>query len=200
MSLIKCPECGTQISDKADECPICGCPKIEWEKEKKIKCSYCGSDKIDKNGYCDICGMKSAERRDKENRTISTNEPYVICPKCGFHNKSNGFKCKKCGYHYKMNEYKVIYPKDENCEFHGVYRSTLFNGLQEVYCPRCGSENCSHYQEQVFMPGKTKTKYTANLNPFKPFTLVNKKEKVIRKDRTITESKFVCNKCGKIFY
>ena len=26
MALIKCPECGKEISDKAEFCPHCGCP------------------------------------------------------------------------------------------------------------------------------------------------------------------------------
>lgn len=26
MALIKCPECGRQVSDKASSCPQCGCP------------------------------------------------------------------------------------------------------------------------------------------------------------------------------
>ena len=26
MALIKCPECGKKISDKARKCPDCGCP------------------------------------------------------------------------------------------------------------------------------------------------------------------------------
>ena len=26
MSLIKCPECGNNMSDKATACPSCGCP------------------------------------------------------------------------------------------------------------------------------------------------------------------------------
>lgn len=86
-----------------------------------------------------------------------------------------------------------------NDDFKGIYKYTLFNGKQEVYCPRCGSEKCSHYQEQRIIPGKTKTKYTANINPLKPLTLVNKKEKVIRKDQVVTESKFLCNSCGMIF-
>ena len=41
MALIKCPECGKEISDKASNCPNCGCPieqksKIE-EPENKIE-------------------------------------------------------------------------------------------------------------------------------------------------------------------
>lgn len=27
MALIKCPECGNRISDKAESCPYCGCPR-----------------------------------------------------------------------------------------------------------------------------------------------------------------------------
>lgn len=103
------------------------------------------------------------------------------------------------------NMFNVISKKRTNIEesktnnFKGIYRSTLFYGLQEVYCPRCGSDNCSHYQEQKIIPAKAKTRYTANLNPLKPFTLVNKKERVVRKENVVTESKFVCNNCGKIF-
>lgn len=90
-----------------------------------------------------------------------------------------------------------IEAKNEN--FNGIYRYSIWNGKTEVYCPRCQSENCSYYTEQKIIPGKTKTSYTANLNPLKPFTLVNKKEKVLRKDKAVTESKIICNDCGKIF-
>lgn len=95
---------------------------------------------------------------------------------------------------------KNTYKQDDFDEdFKGIYKYEIFGGKQRVYCPRCGSENCSHYQEQKIVPGKTKTKYTANLNPLKPLTLVNKKEKIIRKDQIVTESKFLCNSCGMIF-
>ena len=81
-----------------------------------------------------------------------------------------------------------------------VYINILYSEKKkEVYCPRCGSENCSHYTEQKFVPGKTKTRYTANLNPFKPFTLVNKKEKILRKDQTYEINKIICNDCGYTF-
>ena len=32
MSIIKCPECGKEISDKAEKCPNCGCPMEEIKK------------------------------------------------------------------------------------------------------------------------------------------------------------------------
>lgn len=105
--------------------------------------------------------------------------------------------------YHEVKETKNIENKEvpeSKSEFDGIYRYSLFGGKQEVYCPRCGSSDCSWTQEQKIIPGKTKTKYTANLNPFHPLTLINKKEKVIRKDEIRTEKKIVCNSCGKIFY
>ena len=34
MALIKCTECGTEVSDKADKCPKCACPISTANKEK----------------------------------------------------------------------------------------------------------------------------------------------------------------------
>jgi len=31
MALIKCPECGKEISDLATQCPHCGCPSNKWQ-------------------------------------------------------------------------------------------------------------------------------------------------------------------------
>lgn len=36
MALVKCVECGKEVSDKAKSCPNCGCP-INEKKEKTIK-------------------------------------------------------------------------------------------------------------------------------------------------------------------
>ena len=36
MAMIKCPECGNQVSDKAKACIHCGCP-ISIETRKKVK-------------------------------------------------------------------------------------------------------------------------------------------------------------------
>lgn len=39
MALIKCPECGKEISDKAEKCIHCGCPimtNFEQEEEGKV--------------------------------------------------------------------------------------------------------------------------------------------------------------------
>lgn len=51
MAIIKCPECGHQISDKAPVCPSCGVEiagKIE-------KCPYCGEVFFKSEGVCPHC-------------------------------------------------------------------------------------------------------------------------------------------------
>lgn len=126
----------------------------------------------------------------------------MYCSKCGTQIEDDSNFCFNCGYQVQgmVNENIDDYsPTKQQTKFNGVYRSLLFGGLQEVYCPRCKSSDCSHFQEQQVVPAKTKTSYKANLNPLKPFTLVNKKEKTKRKEQTYYVDKFVCNKCGKIF-
>ncbi len=169
MALIKCPECGREISDKAEVCIGCGFPLKEYLSSERTKndkiCAYCGSKDLDGDGYCNDCGLKQP-----------------VPP------KEKHFKAEDRGKEKELEE----------PEFEGIYRKTS-RGFQEVYCPRCGSENCSYYQEQRFIPAKTKTRYTANLNPLRPFTLMNKKEKVIRKEELTTETKIKCNDCGYTF-
>ena len=51
MALIKCKECGHEISDKASACPHCGCPI-----EKGLICSECGSSLNPYDMICPKCG------------------------------------------------------------------------------------------------------------------------------------------------
>ena len=66
MSLIKCPECGQKISDKAKACPKCGCPVNEKEEKKSnkiklvaAKCPNCSSNievnQNDNKVKCEYC-------------------------------------------------------------------------------------------------------------------------------------------------
>lgn len=182
MALIKCPECNREISDKAKQCIHCGFPLDEYLQEKdsinkeneKLKekywCRNCYRQNKIGEDYCEFCGNRLTPYYEMENLSINN------------HKEENN-----------------VEKKPEIKQFNGIYRYSLFGQKQEVYCPRCGSDNCSHYQEQRIVPGKTKTKYSANLNPLKPFTLINKKEKVIRKDEVVTDNKIICNSCGYIF-
>lgn len=67
-------------------------------------------------------------------------------------------------------------------------------------CPNCGGVNYHAFvEEKVIRKGKTKTTVSLNLNPLKPFTVFDQKEKVVREPWTVQESKFVCDDCGEIF-
>lgn len=125
----------------------------------------------------------------------------IKCPECGKEISDKAESCINCGFpiskHIEKREIRQVETYEKT--FNGIYKYTFFNGKQEVYCPRCRSENCSWHMEQKIIPGKTKTIYTANLNPLKPFTLVNKKEKVVRKDFEYTQKRIICNSCGYIF-
>ncbi len=99
----------------------------------------------------------------------------------------------------ELNRKRQEKKEEEDRNFNGIYRVSFSGKKTKIYCPRCRSSNCSWYAEQIVVPGKTKTRYTANLNPFHPFTLVNKKEKVVRKEKYETVKKVICNDCGYIF-
>lgn len=67
-------------------------------------------------------------------------------------------------------------------------------------CPNCGGENYHAFvEEKVIREGETKKTVSLNLNPLKPFTVFEEKEKVVREPRVKYVSKFVCDDCGKIF-
>ena len=53
MALIKCPECGGQVSDKASNCPHCG---YSMEQPSQAKCPECGGRIADQSKPCPFCG------------------------------------------------------------------------------------------------------------------------------------------------
>ena len=53
MAIIKCPECGHQISDKAETCPACGV-KI---KDNIVRCPHCGNVYLKDQTICPSCHM-----------------------------------------------------------------------------------------------------------------------------------------------
>lgn len=54
--IIKCPECGHQVSDKAPVCPSCG---VEIAGHL-IKCSHCGETYLKEEGICPNCHHSEA--------------------------------------------------------------------------------------------------------------------------------------------
>lgn len=168
MALIKCPECGKEISDKSKCCIGCGYP-LEISEENELH-------KIVSSIVVKYPNNMTAAIKEYRSITNSTLKDA-------------------------MDIFEPIYKGEKTLsdikikKFDGVYRFSLWSGKEEVYCPRCKSSNCGIFYEHI--PEKTKVSYVANLNPFKLFTIANKKEKVIQKARD--EERFVCNDCGTVF-
>lgn len=75
-----------------------------------------------------------------------------------------------------------------------------YNPNMPKVCPRCGSKNHSIIvDKEVVVPAKIKTTSSVNLNPLKPFTIMNHKDEVVSKEITRDVSKFACNDCGYIY-
>lgn len=62
MSIIKCPECGNQVSSNASMCPNCGCP-MEVINEVNIskRCVECGQQLPQHVAACPHCGCPVSE-------------------------------------------------------------------------------------------------------------------------------------------
>ncbi len=59
MALIKCTECGHEVSDKASTCPNCGSPI-----EKKVLCKECGQEIPEHTEVCPNCGCPNIQEKD----------------------------------------------------------------------------------------------------------------------------------------
>ena len=53
--LVKCPDCGNQVSTKARACPKCGCP-VESKSNTNIQCPDCGQEVSRDKKACSKCG------------------------------------------------------------------------------------------------------------------------------------------------
>lgn len=78
MALIKCPECGKEVSDKAAVCPNCGV-EIAPAEVKAVICPECGSEIDPVQNICKNCGydpVKIAKGKSRKKKKIIT---IVLC-------------------------------------------------------------------------------------------------------------------------
>ncbi len=73
MAMIKCPECGHVISDRAPSCPSCGA-KIENEV---VKCPVCGEAYFKEQAECPHCHHRTANASTMENEHPNNVVPSV---------------------------------------------------------------------------------------------------------------------------
>lgn len=67
MALIKCPECGKEVSDMAPKCPNCGFPiKSDLKKVVPVECPECGTKVEPACDTCPNCGYLMKKNNAKE--------------------------------------------------------------------------------------------------------------------------------------
>lgn len=87
MALIKCPECGKEISDKASACPNCGCPLSEMVTSGIVKIKLPRTEQI-ADGWIGLFSSKEASissggkriwsGKHGETASFTINEPTSI--------------------------------------------------------------------------------------------------------------------------
>ena len=76
MAIIRCPECGHEISDKASFCPSCGVAIAG----KVTECPECGNVYFSEMSECPKCHHKT-ERKQIENQETEHQKVEVGMPK-----------------------------------------------------------------------------------------------------------------------
>lgn len=91
MALIRCPECGSQISDRAVSCPHCGYPLDLERKENQKKLVNVLAQEIAKQ-------ENTAASSEPESPASPDASPYTTtCPRCGWPTNKYKTACENCG-------------------------------------------------------------------------------------------------------
>lgn len=154
MALIKCPECGREISDKAISCPGCGCPASEFQKDnvksRYQETNYGISDDIryKTGGY--HLSRDTAVIETQEDLEMIADDVYAECPNDQY--KGVSIFRKRTGVDLPTAR-NIMYRR-----YHGATPNELdtkkgmfkFEKKQRVYgssyCPKCGSTHIRPYQ------------------------------------------------------
>ena len=100
MALIKCPECGKEISDKAIACPNCGNPMNQQaQQEEYLCCPKCGSRELhaEHKGFSGGKALAGA---------LVTGGIGLLAGTIG--SRDTQITCLRCGNRFKAGEAKVV--------------------------------------------------------------------------------------------
>lgn len=133
MSLIKCPECEKEISDKADVCPNCGYPL----KDTKINNTICKINQQSYNLEKALCLCLNGKY--KESFIEISNQTKLSIKNCL--NILEQIKMLECiPDDYKVKEYTKEEEKEATIIIFSMKDKKLINNNnREVSCPKCGS-------------------------------------------------------------
>jgi TM2 domain-containing membrane protein YozV len=120
MALIKCSECGAEISDKADQCIKCGCPISKTDTlshEESIYCTHCGKENYKNIIKCKFCSKEIAVGQT------------IFCKYCGTKASNDILKsrCSNCHKLLKPKKRSLIISENGGCL--AMFLSLLIPGL-----------------------------------------------------------------------
>lgn len=119
MALIKCPECGREISDKAKMCIHCGYPLDKLGKEASQNDNDPDVDyPLENCPVCDTYTWKYNGKTFNQNYASNGTVDNFICDNCGFSAMVKNRKILVCDDYIKKQ-----------------------NELNQPKCPTCGSTN-----------------------------------------------------------
>lgn len=137
MALLKCIECGHEVSEYADACPSCGCPMSvikqmiqEKEQVKKEKLNIPENHMIYKGFEYDFSDVKMMVEKHKDGEAV-----YIITNKCGI-SWSEALTMVAVIGHNNNNipaNYEEALEQWENYMARSRQQSNL------IKCPYCGS-------------------------------------------------------------
>lgn len=106
MALIKCPECGKEISDKAIACPNCGNPMNQQaQQEEYLCCPKCGSRELhaEHKGFSGGKALAGA---------LVTGGIGLLAGTIG--SRDTQITCLRCGNKFKAGEAAVMRPGSDS--------------------------------------------------------------------------------------
>lgn len=134
--IVRCEECGAEVSIQSAFCNACGAPMPKRVPEKQIDenmviCSACGKAVKKGNRFCTYCGNPMQVVNQTQEKNITR-----ICPKCGEEtNESDSLFCNSCGTKLIEKDSAPISLEKRcpNCGFTTTDEEVAF-------CTECGSK------------------------------------------------------------
>lgn len=185
MSLIKCPECGKEISDKANACPNCGNPMNQQpqqvllpQQEEYLCCPRCGSRELhaEHKGFSGGKALAGA---------LITGGIGLLAGTIG--SRDTQITCLKCGKKFKAGEARVVKnPSVASISIKGASLPT------KHICSICG-----YIYDGDMVPAKCPI-CKAPAEKFQPLNGNNNEVNGLPSE-TILQKKLTCSICGYIY-